>query len=139
MFQLLQKILGSDNSLTLHLEGNSDGTITVTVMPRGEGALAQPLALTGTVEELDAGFFEQLSTFVTRRQGLAEQLEATAAVLAAAEQESSKKAAKAISKASKPATSKSAPEGEDNEAGDDAATVETSQSDPALSPDNLFS
>lgn len=125
---------------------NADDTMTVVVMPNGEGALAQPLALTGTATELDVEFMERASTYVGARKSLAEQMEATTAVLAAAKQESATKAAKAITKSAEASTvkDKAAPtnsdpeEGEDDEGGKTPPAPDVAPAAPAADPGNLF-
>ena len=147
MFQSLQSLLAG-GTLALSLTGNPDGTITVLVVPKGEGALAQPLALTATAAELDAQFAECVSSYVTARKSLTEQMEATAAVLAAAKQESAGKAVKAITKSAtastvkdKSAVTNSDPEGEENDDGEIseiAPVTETASAAPAIDTANLF-
>ncbi len=145
MFQSLQSLLAG-GTLALSLTGNPDGTITVLVVPKGEGALAQPLALTATAAELDAQFAECVSSYVTARKSLTEQMEATAAVLAAAKQESAGKAVKAITKSATASTvkDKAAPtnsdpeDGEDDEGGEIAPAPDVAPAAPAADPGNLF-
>ncbi|MGT2460196.1 PRTRC system protein E (plasmid) [Cupriavidus basilensis] len=60
-----------------------------------------PLVLTATAAELDAGFIEALASFTASRRSLAEQVEATAAVLAAAKSTQTQKASKALSNAAR--------------------------------------
>lgn len=145
MFQSLQSLLAG-GTLALSLTGNPDGTITVLVVPKGEGALAQPLALTGTAVELDTQFAECVSSYVSSRKSLTEQLEATAAVLAAAKQESASKAVKAITKSAEASTVKdkatstnSDPEeGNDDEGGNKPPVSDVAPAAPAADPGNLF-
>lgn len=144
MFQSLQSLLAG-GTLALSLTGNTDGTITVLVVPKGEGALAQPLALTATAAELDAQFAECVSSYVSSRKSLAEQMEATTAVLAAAKQQSSTKAVKAITKSAEASTvkDKAAPtnsdlDGEDDEGGETPPAPDVAPAAPAADPGNLF-
>lgn len=145
MFQSLQRLLAG-GTLAISLTGNADDTITVLVVPKGEGALAQPLSLTATAAELDAQFAECISQYVTARKSLAEQMEATAEVLAAAKQESAGKAVKAITKSAtastvkdKPTSTSSNPEdGEDDEAGAIAPASDVAPAVAVADPDNLF-
>jgi len=144
MFQSLQSLLAG-GTLALSLTGNPNGTITVLVVPKGEGALAQPLALTATAVELDAQFAECVSTYANSRKSLAEQMEATAAVLAAAKQESSTKAVKAITKSAEASTVKdkaaptnSNPDGEDDEGEETPPALDVAPAAPAADPGNLF-
>lgn len=144
MFQSLQSLLAG-GTLALSLTGNPDGTITVLVVPKGEGALAQPLALTATAAELDAQFAECVSSYVTARKSLAEQMEATAAVLVAAKQESAGKAVKAITKSAtastvkdKAASTNSDLDGEDDEGVETPPATDVAPAAPAADPGNLF-
>lgn len=97
MFQALLPLL-KGGAMNLSLTGNADNTITVLVAPKGEGALSQPLVLTGTAAELDAEFVSSISSYTSTRVDLKAQLEATEAVLKAAKEESAGKAVKAITK-----------------------------------------
>jgi len=144
MFQSLQRLLAG-GTLAISLTGNADDTITVLVVPKGEGALAQPLALTATAAELDAQFAECVSQYVTARKSLTEQMEATAAVLAAAKQESAGKAVKAITKSAtastvkdKAAPTNSNPDGEDDEGEETPPVPDVAPAAPAADPGNLF-
>ena len=144
MFQSLQRLLAG-GTLAFSLTGNTDGTLTVLVVPKGEGALAQPLALTATAAELDAQFAECVSSYVSSRKSLAEQMEATTAVLAAAKQQSSTKAVKAITKSAEASTVKdkaaptnSDPNGEDDESEAIAPAPDVAPAAPAAGPGNLF-
>jgi PRTRC genetic system protein E len=85
------------------------GKMTISVLPKpkkdvGEVALTKDLTLTATPAEFDEAFVKALRGYQTNRQTLAEQIEATNEVLAAAKAASAKKATEAITKASKPAT-----------------------------------
>lgn len=144
MFQSLQSLLAG-GTLALSLTGNPDGTITVLVVPKGEGALAQPLALTATAAELDTQFAECVSSYVSSRKSLTEQMEATAAVLIAAKQESASKAAKAITKSAEASTVKDkAPstnsdlEGDDDEGEGKPPVSDVAPAAPIADLDNLF-
>lgn len=97
MFQALLPLL-KGGAMNLSLTGNPDNTITVLVAPKGEGALSQPLVLTGTAAELDAEFVTCISSYTSQRKDLLAQLEATEAVLKAAKEESAGQAVKAITK-----------------------------------------
>lgn len=83
----------------------SSGLMTVVVVPKTSDsgkdvpALAMPLKLTATAEELDAGFVQALASYATRRTSLDEQVAATNEVLDAARAASVKKGAEAVSKA----------------------------------------
>lgn len=143
MFQSLQSLLAG-GTLTLAITANKDGTITVLTVPTGEGALSQPLALTATAAELDAQFADAIGTFSASRKSLVEQMETTAAVIAAAKQESAGKAVKALTK--------SAPDGkvidkgnasepdleEDDDGNGNIKPSSPTPAEPALASGNLF-
>jgi len=126
MFVALQTLLATVAGITLSIIANDNGTITVTLIPKakkegGEAALNTPLSLTGTPEELDAEFANILTSYTAKRQSLAEQLEATEAIMEAAKKESSKKASKVVAKGKGAAagSSEKASEPKDDEGGDD--------------------
>ncbi len=154
MFTQLALLLQNCTSLQLIMAANPDGTLSVTVLPKGkagdkDAALNTPLSLTATPEELNAGFVSALSGFVVSHQSLAEQISNTEAILEAAKAESQKKATTAISKSSK-ATPKATPavtgaegsddEDEDNTGGgdpesdNDAGTSDKTQTTAAATP-----
>ncbi len=125
MFAELKPLLDNCSSVTIVLAAGSDDTLSVTVIPKtkdGQNAvLSTPLALTGTLVELDAEFAGLVTGFVTKRTTLAEQLEATEIILEAAKQEAAKSAVAGKKKAlPKPAaTSFSCNTGNDEGIGDD--------------------
>ena len=106
-------------SATLTMTVSADeksGCLTVNVIPKprqdaGEAALTQPLSLTATPQEFDAGFIEALRGYREVRQSLAQQAEATKEVIEAAKAASVKKASDATVKAgaSKAAAANPAP------------------------------
>ncbi|CAM3421643.1 PRTRC system protein E [Paracidovorax anthurii] len=116
-------------SATLTMTVSADeksGRLTVNVIPRpkhdaGEAALAQPLSLTATPAEFDAGFIEALRGYREVRHSLAKQAEATKEVIEAAQAASVKKATEASTKAaaSKPASAKPVPAATAGPASDD--------------------
>jgi PRTRC genetic system protein E len=141
LFTKLNLLLAACASINVIFTANHDGTLNVVVIPKGkkegqegeEGVLNTPLSLTGTPEELDAEFAHILESYTSKRKTLAEQLEATEAILEAAKKESQSKAAKAVTKSAnkkseKPkATSKDADEDEDENGEDDAPAGESQQ------------
>lgn len=147
MFQALQTLLATVASLSMNLVLNGDGTITVTVMPKGkkegENALNTPLSITGTAEELDAEFAGILAKYNGKRLSLAEQLEATEAILEAAKQEASKKATTAVKKGSSKASTGTSPatggEEEEEEPGGGDENASSSTSAAPASPSALAS
>jgi len=148
MFTELQILLATLASLTVSLAANTDGTITVTVIPKGgkEGnTLDTPLTLTGTAAELDEGFAGILTSYANKRQNLSDQLAATEAILEAAQKEAADKAKKSIAK---PANKTAAPvtdeeagsDDEDDDEGGASCTaptspVSTEACTPAAAPD----
>ncbi|WP_038205779.1 PRTRC system protein E [Xenophilus azovorans] len=103
-------------SATLTMTVSADeksGRLTVNVIPKpkpdaGEPALAQPLSLTATPQEFDAGFIDALRGYREVRSSLAQQAEATMEVIEAAKAASVKKASDATTNAAR-AVAKPAP------------------------------
>lgn len=93
-------------------EGSSLMTVVVVPKTSDSGkdvpALAMPLKLTATAEELDAGFVQALASYATRRTSLDEQVAATNEVLDAARAASVKKGAEAVTKAGAKSTTRTA-------------------------------
>lgn len=94
----------------------ASGLMTVVVVPKhSDGgkdipALAMPLKLTASPDELDAGFVQAVLSYSTHRASLDEQVAATNEVLEAAKAVSVKKGADAVAKAgAKPALRAAAP------------------------------
>ena len=122
MFKQLAGLLANNTAVSLLISGSAEA-MTVTVVPKiakaleGQGALARPLVLNGSAEELDNGFSDMVANFTSDRQSLAEQYQATASVLEAAKQESASKAAKGIAKSAKAVSAK--PASSSDEGGDD--------------------
>ena len=119
-FQELKSLLEGCAALAVTLSSGRDGTITVTVRPtpkeaKDAEALAIPLVLTGSAEELDAQLAGLLRSYAEEHQSLAEQLEATRNILEAAKKDASKKAEGAIRKGA-PAKVMSVAEDDDDDA-----------------------
>ncbi|AOY97742.1 hypothetical protein BKK79_38135 (plasmid) [Cupriavidus sp. USMAA2-4] len=139
MFQELAALVQASEKvvLTLAMHGEQMSVFVAPVVKNpAHAALATPLALSATPAELDAGFAEAVATVGVAHRSLAEQAEATAAVLKAATSQQSSKATKALAKANAPATqagaqSDSDPEGDEGEGG---AKV-TAATAPALAPE----
>lgn len=123
----------------------ANGLMTVVVVPKTTDngkevpALAVPLKLTATPEELDAGFVQALASYATARTSLDEQVAATNEVLEAAKAASVKKGADALSKAGakaapkgahKPMTASSEPDESDDD-GDASGGGEDAQAAPS--------
>ena len=136
-FKSMQTLLTQVVSLSTSMVENEDKTITVTVIPKAKkegeanASLNTPLVLTGTAEELDAEFANLLASYTGKRSSLAEQLEATEAVLEAAKKEATKKATKAVtSKPAKPVKPNEKSSGDDD--GDDGD--ESGEASAGLTP-----
>lgn len=152
MFQILEQLVRSTGKLSMTLRMDGEQMVVVAIPQAGdsgkdkEAALNQPLVLTATPAELDAGFVDALTSYTGARRSLGEQVTATTAILQAAEQAQAGKAKRSLSKSSTPALPAPAKrsastqvsgedEGEDaedqaNDAGADAAT-ESAQTSPA--------
>lgn len=123
MFQTLENLITASGELKMTMIPAGNGVIKVAVIPsrkaNSDAALAQPLFLTGTAAELDAGFADAVQTFSRARSSLVEQVEATTTVLAAAEKKQADKATKKLStKPASPAASTSS--SDDSDADNDA-------------------
>ena len=136
-------------SATLTMAVSADeksGRLTVNVIPKprqdaGEAALAQPLSLTATPQEFDAGFIEALRGYREVRQSLAQQAEATKEVIEAAKAASVKKASDATVKAgaakaavAKPAPATTAPVSGDGVDEEEEDAVPTATAGAATAP-----
>jgi PRTRC genetic system protein E len=135
MFVELEALLKSCGGLKLALKMKGDAMVVV-VMPEGEAkdtALRQPLVMTATAAELDAGFAEHLATYTGAHASLAEQVAATTAILGEAQKAQVTEATTALSgKAgrSSPASAKASP---DRDADDEGS--ESSESDATAAGD----
>lgn len=100
MFTDLKMLVSSSAKVTLTMAAAADGRFKVWVIATGpeskELAMKQPLILTGTPEELDAGFAAALTDYQTARKGLEEQIEATVTIIDAATKRQSDAAVKAL-------------------------------------------
>lgn len=126
-FSTIKALLASNKAVSILLSEGAGNNLSVTIIPtpKGDGkdaALATPLNLTATAEELDAEFPGLLNRFTAATRSLEEQMASTEAVLKAAAQASAGEAAKAISKAAAPAV-KVPPTGCDDDDGDDAGST----------------
>lgn len=107
MFIELDKLVTDDTPIKLSITRGAGNILKVCVMPTANAknaALAQPLALSATAADLDAGFVEVLSIYIGNRNSLADQVAATAAILGEAAKAQSGKAVKALKSGSKPAS-----------------------------------
>ncbi|CAE6966065.1 PRTRC system protein E [Paraburkholderia domus] len=134
MFVALEPLLKSCGTLKLTLKMKGD-EVVVFVMPEGEAkdaTLRQPLVMTASAAELDAGFVDHLATYTGAHASLAEQVAATTAILGEAQKTQVTKATKALSgKGGRPALP--APGESSGGAGetDDDEETESSDSQPA--------
>jgi PRTRC genetic system protein E len=98
VFNSLLKLAGqTDFTMAIRATGPNKSLLSIVLMPvAGEGqdaALAQPVKLEGSVEELTAGFDEAIAKYGAARSSLIEQVDATVTILKQAEDESASKAA----------------------------------------------
>ena len=96
MAQLLDK---AGAALVITVVADGKGELEVAVIPKGtfkESALGVGLKVKGTPEALDADLAGQLARYVAQRSSLAEQVDATLAVLQAAQEANKGKAVKAV-------------------------------------------
>ncbi|KND54297.1 hypothetical protein BVER_05836c [Candidatus Burkholderia verschuerenii] len=123
MFVAIEPLLRTCAKLTLSLQMKGDEMV-VCVMPQGtakDAAMLQPLALTASAAELDAGFADALVAYTGAHASLAEQVAATTAILEAAKTTQVSKATKTLAKGSSktvpPASARSSAEsgGDDND------------------------
>ncbi|AOY97579.1 hypothetical protein BKK79_37220 (plasmid) [Cupriavidus sp. USMAA2-4] len=138
-FQDLLPLLQGCEKLNLSLTLKGDSlTILVGPQPKkgSDAALLTPLVLTATAAQLDEGFAGALAAYSDERKSLAEQVEATNAVIASARNAQTDKAAKAISQANRGKGKTPAPaDPEDADDDDDTQTDSASQtSAPAAAP-----
>ena len=128
MFVAIEPLLRNCAKLTLSLQMKGDEMV-VFVMPQGtakDAAMLQPLALTASAAELDAGFADALAAYAGAHASLAEQVAATTAILEAAKTTQVSKATKTLAKGgSKPALpapgrSSTDADNDDDDAGNDA-------------------
>ena len=119
--------------MTVTTDATSE-TMTVVVTPKvgndvADPALKQQLALTGTPDEFDSGFFGLIEGYTGARKSLIEQAEATAEVLAAAKQAQIAKASSATAKGSGKAAAQPASK-PDAAIAPPAGTAATASTDP---------
>jgi PRTRC genetic system protein E len=127
MFTALAGIVGENEEITVKITGvGKDGRMKVMVMPqavKGSNlALAQPLAMAASPEELDCGFVGALTEFGASRTGLKEQVAVTTTIMAAAQKTEAGKATKALQgkSALKPDAVAADAGDDDDDDGDDA-------------------
>jgi PRTRC genetic system protein E len=125
MFVAIEPLLRHCTKLTLSLQMKGDEMV-VCVMPQGtanDAAMLQPLALTATAAELEAGFINALAAYTGAHASLAEQVAATTAILEAAKTTQVSKATNTLAKgSSKPALAASGRSTTDADNHDDDAS-----------------
>jgi PRTRC genetic system protein E len=125
MFAELKTLLDSCSSVSIILANGTDDTVNVTVIPKvkdGQNAvLSTPLALSGTLEDMDAEFAQIVSSYTAKRTSLSEQLEATQTILEAAKDDAAKGLAESRKNKSlpKPKMESSGSTGKDDDDDDD--------------------
>jgi len=136
MFVAIEPLLRHCTKLTLSLQMKGDDMV-VCVMPQGtakDAAMLQPLALTATAAEMEAGFIDALVAYTGAHASLAEQVAATTAILEAAKTTQVSKATKTLAKGSSkpalpaPGRSSTDADNDDDDAGDDAGDDAEGQS-----------
>ena len=112
MFAALASILGPNQTLDVSVTNGADGTMKVVLKPQlakgANAALALPLALVATAQELDAEFITILMQYAAERTSLQQQVNVTATIIAQAKESEVGKATKAIKSGSKVAKAASA-------------------------------
>lgn len=131
MFKKLAEMMKDGDTLAISASMQGDGQMTLTIHAVGtfkQKALAAPLSMTATPEELDEGMAEELGRWVGTRKSLREQVDAANVILEAARKETAQAASKATQKPAKavkpalPAKAATAAAGGDDD--DDEANVE---------------
>lgn len=140
MFVALASLIQNSGKLSVTLFPGPDGRLKVCVAPSAEkgkeAALATPLTLTATPEELDEGFAGAIAAYQASRTSLAAQIEATTAVLNEAKKSQSSKAVKALDKAAPATSGTSAPadKTDEDEEETDVAGTDSASSNTAPAP-----
>ncbi len=142
MFAELKPLLDSCSSVTIVLAAGSDDTLSVTVIPKAKNAqnavLSTPLALAGTMAELDTEFAGLVIGFAAKRTSLTEQLEATQTILEAAKQEAAKSAVTGKKKSSPKLASTSSlcctGDSDDDDGGNDDDDVNVASTEAPAAP-----
>lgn len=100
MIKLIQKLAETCASLNILVIAKEGGELSLTFIPTvkqgGDAALAKPFTLAGTPEELEQGLGQALASIAATRETLADQVEATNALLTMAAKESAEKGTKAL-------------------------------------------
>jgi PRTRC genetic system protein E len=136
MFVSIEPLLRTCTKLTLSLQTKRDDVV-VFVKPEGavnDAAMLQPLVLTASAAELDAGFADALAGYTGVRASLAEQVAATTAILEAARKTQVTKATKVLSDGkAKTANAAAEMSSDDDEHDDIAESAQSTASTAAAS------
>lgn len=120
MFTTLASTLQANQVIDISISAvSADGRMKIIVKPQlaksGTTALAQPLALIATPQELDAEFATVLSQFTSDRQSLQQQVDVTSTIIENAKKVEVGKASKALKAGGKQVGHMDDEEGGDNE------------------------
>ena len=100
MIKQIHKLALSCASINILVLAKENGGLSLTFVPNAkpgaDPALAAPFTLSGTPEELEAGIEGALAKIAGARESLADQIEATTAVIEMATKNSAAKGAKAL-------------------------------------------
>lgn len=123
MFAALASILGPNQTLDISITAGADGVMKVIVKPQlvkgSNAALALPLALSATPQELDADFVGTLMQYAGERTSLQQQVDVTTTILAEAKASEVGKATKSIKSSAKPSAISESDAGDNGEADDE--------------------
>lgn len=113
MLKAIENLALQCNVLNILVKANA-GELSLTFVPTlkegGDPALAKPFTLHGTVEDLEANMPDAMAKIASARASLAEQVEATTAVLEIARKTSADKGSNALKgKPTKPTPGKASP------------------------------
>lgn len=145
MFTALASILGANETLDVSITApDANGLMKVVVKPKAVSgknvALAQPLALVGLPEELDADFAGTLAQYAAGRTSLQQQVEVTTTILAEAKQAEVGKATKALSQKGKggasPAPQAAASDDSQDDGDDDILGTDGATGTPSAQPES---
>ena len=102
MFKELAPIVATGTNLCIMLTGAPDGQLMVTILPQTKdgqsAALATPLSVTATPDELDAELPAVLTSYVSHRTTLAETLDNVKTIMEAAGKTAMDAATKSVGK-----------------------------------------
>lgn len=132
MFQRLQMMMKTGDSLAISVVLQQDGRLRLTVHPVGDfknKALSTSLSMDGTAEELDHGMVEEIERYVGTHVSLREQVDAAAIIMEAARKEVATASSKATQRPA-PAKPKAAVAGKVAEAAAASGAGASDDADP---------